>query len=532
MPVFPNEATPIRQRRTLMTALLVAALMASLTFSSWAAISLVATTSEVTLANDVQKITFTKDGDGKFRPTTYVWNGSSWEALFDARRPLIGGDRFNLEPAAYSVLEDSESRKLVQFTGSTSSPANVWDIAVDVRAGSPLIWFQIASHFASSVTLNTPQPTVALWMNQSAVSLALDQGPPSPTGDVWGMGQGFGLPAAALWHQNKQAAIYFDMTPMKWFSSQGVNRFYDVQIKAASDGSQTGLGLRTLRLTGDTLASGEMLVTFYLYSRYETKCRDRFELLEDTLTAFADLAPSDPPVRPANTLDGSAVTWENFTARAISDFMIENVTYANISSVWDDTPANLIESNPSMIVHPDRAVDSVSAAQNAWTFGTVNHHLAPWILFSRIHPTEQRTAFAQAKKDALPRFYDSTAKMICSGTRRPSHVFGAEITWQSLSYYSDMLQAAQALAPGDYNPAITGRFLMGLTGLIQLAHNVGYVFPTYFNPVTHQGLVFQEDNGLGIVREPWSVGSYAYVLASAAQITGDPRTISRKPSTP
>ena len=74
-----------------------------------------------------------------------------------------------------------------------------------------------------------------------------------------------------------------------------------------------------------------------------------------------------------------------------------------------------------------------------------------------------------------------------------------------------------------FNPAVLGRLLMGLEGMIEYAHHVNYVFPTYYNPVTHEPLPYFEHPELGCVREPWTVGSHAYVMMRAAEVTGDQR---------
>lgn len=344
-----------------------------MTSNAHGGLALVATDSLVELSNDVQKISFAKGTDGKFRPMTYVWNGNGWATFFDAQRPLIEGSNFNLEPTSYNVLEDSAQRKLVQFHGSTSSPANVWDFGIDVRAGSPLIWFQIASHFQSNVSLPSPQPTVALWMNQSSAALTLDQGPPSPTGDVYNVPFNFGQPASYLWHQNKEAAILFDMTPMTWFASDGVYRFYDIQIKTILQNGQTGLGMVPRRHSGNTIHSGEMLVTFYLYSRWREGKPSKFEALDAMVQAHAPLYPANSDF-PSNTLDGGDVSWKYFTQRALADFLVKNVTYGDLTASWADPPLGLVDVGSRMIVHPDRAVSTQAQAESAWSFATVNHH--------------------------------------------------------------------------------------------------------------------------------------------------------------
>jgi len=488
--------------------------------TSWSEISLVANDSLVEISNDIQKLSFIKSDDGRFHLFTYVLHGATWEPLFDARRPLIEGANFNLEPTTYVVLEDSSARKLVQFRGISTSPPNVWDIGVEARADSPLFWFQIACHFQSAVTLLNPQPTVALWMNQSSPEVVLNQGPPSPTGDVYQVPFNFGFPAAYLWNQSKEAAVFFDMSPMVWMSPQGVFRFLDVQIRAISEEGQTGLGLYPRRLHGNQIRAGEMLTVFYLYSRWRPEKPDKFDALETLIKTFAPLHPAHSTF-PSNTLEGGEVSWEHFTQKAIRDFQVLNVTYGDLFTIWNDSPLALASAKSRMIVHPSRAASSEQEAREAWTFATTNHHLAPWMLYALLHGDADALEFARLKKDALPRFYDPQSRMLSSGTRLPNHVFPLEISWQSLVYYQEMIQIYRALAVEDFNPAIAGRFLMGLDGLMDYARKVDYVFSTYFDPFTKSPHTFVENPGLGDLREPWSVGSYSYVMMLAYELTGN-----------
>ena len=62
---------------------------------------------------------------------------------------------------------------------------------------------------------------------------------------------------------------------------------------------------------------------------------------------------------------------------------------------------------------------------------------------------------------------------------------------------------------------------MGLEGLIQYAQQVNYVFSVYYDPFSKQPVVFQESPGLGAIREPWSVGSYSYIMLRAYELTGE-----------
>ena len=248
----------------------------------------------------------------------------------------------------------------------------------------------------------------------------------------------------------------------------------------------------------------------------------KFEALDRMIQVCAPLHPATSEF-PRNTLDGGEVSWETFAGRTIQDLMVKGVACSELKKPWKDKPLELIQFRDEMIVHPDWLHQNPKMLPTAWNFSTVNHHLAPWTLYARLRPTRGALEYARIKKDAVPRFYDPSTKMIRSflpplPTEKPM-----EISWQSYVFYQEILQIEETLAAEDFNPAILGRMLMGLEGMIQYAHNVNYVFSTYFNPVTREPLPFYENPGLGAVREPWTVGSHAFVMARSYELTGDSR---------
>ncbi len=485
-------------------------------------VTLFTNATQVELANNSQKISFAMGADGKFHLTTSVWDGTNWRSFFDGGQPLIVGPAFNFQPTAYSILTNLDTQKVVQLTGYSTNPVNSFQIQVGVQSGSPLARFEISSQISSDVTLSTPQPTVGFWMNRSSVQLLMDQGPPSATRGAYAVPFNFGFPAAYLYDQNQEAAIFFDMTPMTWFATDGVWRYFNVQAQVFGNGTQTCLGLYPYGLWGNRLRAGEMLVPFYLYSAWRPQSPVRLSDMLDTMVqVFQPLHPGTS-VFPTNTLDGGGVSWQTFAQRTIADLMVQNATYGDLTNQpYSDTPLPLLSLPSEMYVHPDFIVSNATDAVNKWSFATVNHHLAPSVLYTRLNNDTQVQHFVQLKKDALPRFYNPDYRLITSGTSQPSKVFGLELTWQTLVYYQEMLAVIGSLTKEDFNPGIGGRFLMGLDGLISYAHQVNYVFSVYYNPATKQPAPFSENPGLGTVREPWSVGSYCYVMLGGYEMTGD-----------
>ena len=477
----------------------------------------------VKLANEVQNVSFDKGLDGKFHVTTSVWDGSSWRSFFDGAHPLIEGSKFNLEPTTYAVSTNTATMKSVRFQGSHTNPTYSFDIKVEVESGTHLVKFQIASHFPSAVPLPSPQPIVGLWMNRPSAQLVMHQGGLSATRGAYPISFNFGFPAAYLWDQNQEAAIFFDMTPATWMAANGADRYLDVQIKTLSNGTQTGLGMFPYHLTGNTLRAGDMLVSFYLYSAWRPQSpAKQSDMLDKMLELFQPLHPWTS-VFPTNSLDGGGVSWRMMADRTIADLMVQNVTYGDrTNEPYTDSPLMLVSLPNEMIVHPSFAVSNATEALNAWNCATINNSLAPSVLYTRLHDSPQAQHFVQLKKDALPRFYNSNSRMIASGTQQPAFTFGLELSWQTLVYYQVMLAVMDSLAKEDFNPAIGGRFLMGLEGLMRYAHQVNYVFSVFFNPFTKLPVDWAENPpGLGAIREPWSVGSYSFAMLGGYDLTSD-----------
>ncbi|MEI7634243.1 MAG: hypothetical protein WCK47_08190 [bacterium] len=474
----------------------------------------------VEISNEIQRVAFDRNPNGVWEITTYVRNGSRWDALFDARRPIVEGSCFNLQPSSCEIVENSPSRKAILLKGTRQNPDYPWDARVELEAGSPLIKFAITCRLPSDLKIDNPQPTVALWMNQTTATLTVDQGPVSQTGDAYNVAFCFGFPAAYLWDNNREAVVFFNMTPMTWFSPWGVHRFINIQIKSQTRNGQTGLGMHPRKLSGNKITSGPMIIEYYLYSARREGKPAKFEALDMMIRVCAPLHPANAEF-PKDTLEGGEVTWERFAGRTIHDLMLKNVTCAVVKKPWKDEPLELVKHRDEMIAHPDLMKSDPAVLPSAWNFSTVNHHLAPWMLYARLHPTTGTLEFARIKKDAVPRFYDPPSRMIRSFLPQSPPVNPMEISWQSLVFYQEMLQINETLADEDFNPAVAGRMLMANEGLIGYARNVGYVFSTYFNPLSRQPLPYYENPGLGAVREPWTVGSYSFVMARSYGMSGN-----------
>ena len=342
----------------------------------------VAEAGRVELATERQKLVFARTG-GVFVLSTFVRDGQDWRPMFNAGRPLLEGPLFNLQPTRYAVLTDTPGRKTVEFSGNHRQPDYGWALRVEMTAGSSLFRFVITCRLPASLTLKSPQPVVALWMQQSNAAFHLDQGPDSIYGSG-GIPHGFGFPAAYLWDDGREAAVFFNLTPMRWMQRDGVARFHDVRIMTRSDSGQTGLGMHFKKLSGRRVPSGEMLIEFYLHQDVRPHKPAGLEALDTMVRTFAPLHPSES-VLPRNQLTGELARWEQFARQALRALMAAPNLMAELPAPWHDEPLELVPRQETMIVHPARAMMAAAGAQLKWDFSTVNNHLTPWLLLARLY---------------------------------------------------------------------------------------------------------------------------------------------------
>ncbi|MCX7018225.1 MAG: LamG domain-containing protein [Candidatus Sumerlaeota bacterium] len=442
-----------------------------------------------------------------YNMTTQVKTPAGWKVLFDAPHSLVEGSSFNLMPSTYTVVENSVSRKALRFSGTQSSASYNWDNLVEVASGSPLVHFTNTAHLASSLNISEPQPTVAFWMNGSP-SVYVDQGPMN----IYG-GRTIGFPAAYLWKGGMEAAVFFDMTPVRWVSQSGVARFYNFRVQNIPTSGQWGLGLYTYALAGHTIPSGDMVISYYLFGQNRPLQPSMLDGLDTMVNSFAPVHPASAPL-PVTRIAPYQTTWALYAQNAIENLMIPTRLYWDVSCFWRDDPLRLVPQVTSLRVHPDRPDGA------GWDFSTVNNHLSPWVLYTRLNIDADKTAFIRKVKDGLPLFYDPIANMIRYGTRQPIHLGDYEMSWQNFFFHLETERVFEALSPVDFNPAIAGRFLMSMQGLKQCGKNSGYIFGQWFDPYTKTPAIQQDVPSLGDVREPWQTGSYAYSMMKAHEITG------------
>jgi hypothetical protein len=496
----------------------IALMLASSAFAEALSPTLKFSLDSVELGVGRQRVAFSRKGpEAPFAITTSIRKDDQWETMFDAGRPLLRGASFDLAPTEYEVLADTRARKEVLLRGRQTTHSYDYEIRVEASAGNPLIKLEIICRLPNGLKLSGLEPVAALWMSKPEVEMAVDQGPDSIYGSL-GIPHGFGFPAAYVWDEGKESAVFFEMSPMTWFSPGGVHRFHDIRIMTQPADGNTGLGMHLKKVSGSRIPAGEMVTVFHLHGAPRAAKPARLEAVGRMIEIFAPLHPGTSKF-PKNYLHNREVSWEDFTRRAIEDLMRTNVTYREIEALWNDAPLGLVGPHNKLLVHSGSSRDEGSSF--GWDFSTVNNHLSPWILYTRLNPDDRMRAFALNKRDGLPRFYDPNAGIIRHGTREPAHVGDMEMSWQNFFFHFEMLRVYDALAPEDFNPAVAGRLLMSADGLIELARNVDYVFPQWWNPYLKEPADQKDVPQLGKVREPWQVGAYAYIMMRAFEITGD-----------
>lgn len=678
--------------------------------------TLTATSSLVEIATPNQKVTFTKDLSGRFQLTTSVNSNGTWQPMFDAQRPVVQGTDFDLVPSSYSIIENSDSRVAVQFSGTHPTRGYNWTMLVEAKAGNDLIHFNVTANLTSALPLTGLEPQPALWMSATSVPMALGQGPGNIYHGAASAQWGNSFPAAYLWSGGKEAAVLFDMTPTTWMSASNLRRFWDVRANAFSSGSGTALGLQVVSRTGNSIPAGSMTYDFYLYSNARATQPTKMQAIDTMVRKFAPVHPTTANWG-VNSINPSGTDWTTFAQGLSSNLMLQGIVTddwnfaggtvgslsfedhplpadgtsplsnygwtqltgygAAVPSAWHpasivndftsvnplaapasgsyvgfiqepgggaETPLGTIKANTAYTVtvaigrrfaegegdwsiqlwaggadggstflnqtfsdqsgvnHPangawannsvtwnssanaslvgknlfvritnysgsrpgtiffdnvrvsgalgpalsqpwtdaplftentvstmrvssDYAVGTGSSNHSNvlgfWDFSTSNNYLAPWVAYDRLNPDPTRHAFIDLKADDLPLFYDPNAGIIRWGTRYPMHIGDFDMSWQNFTFDLETVATYRMLAPGDFNPAIAGKFLMSLQGLKTFAHNVNYNFPQWFNPYQKVGVVQQDVPSLGVVYEPWQAGTYAWLMLQGYKITGD-----------
>jgi hypothetical protein len=485
------------------------------------------------VANARQRVEFSRAPDGLLRLSTFVLRGNEWTPLFDGQAPVVQGQDFDLQPGEVRLLESSSRRAVLEASGEQPQWGFPWELQVEANDETDLIRFSLVCHIVTPLTLAGLEPQFALWMTRPTVALAVNQGPGSICSGSADAQWGNSFPAAYLWDQGVEAAIFLDMTPMTWMSHRNLFRFHDCRAQVFAEGGRTALGLRVVKRNFHEVLPGDLRFEAYLHAQPCPERPTRREALRRLVDVFAPLHPRQAaPFRLGP--EGKAPSWEDFAEGVASDLRLRGVVWDDIPLLadgqWRDEPMFPEDTVDTLRVSTDYAVGSACDSRwsrtdvsSAWDFSTCNNYLAPLAAHERLHPDAALRSFIVAKAQSLPLFYDPNAGLIRHGTRHPEHIGDKEMAWQNLMFALETAKTARTLAPENCSPRLTGRFLMGVDGLIGLAHHVDYLFPQWFDPYTKSAAPQADVPELGIVFEPWQAGTYAQVMCEAHAVTGDER---------
>jgi|GEM_PF-1929663 len=481
---------------------------------------------QLELINGGQKLLFALNGSGGYELTTYVTanNGGSWNVMFDGKKPVLSGPEFDLTPTAYEVLTDTADRIEIKFTGAHANPAYDWSMVVSADKTLPFFKFTIACQLTDDMTITTNEPIIGLWMNKPVEQIAvkIDQGPDSIYG---GNNVGLGLPAAYMWDNGKEAVFFLNLTPMEWMNQHNLNGLANAHVQTFGDSSQTGFGMNVLGRTGNTIQAGNMVSEFYLYSAAQPAQRSGMDSIDAMIRTLAPLHPSTAAF--PTTRDGSPVTWEHFAEQSVAE-LYKPTSYYRI-------PLNL--QDPLIPAAGRETMDFLAGKARAnipdnggFDNSTTNNWLSSMIGYERLNPSEDYKPFLRNKIAALPFFYDPEADMIRWGIRM-SGPYGngtvgpligdVEMSWQNLFYNVEALRTFNMMRPEDFHPALIANLLTGTNSLEQLVRNSDYLLPQFYDPYDKAGAIQYDVPSLGKIKEPWQIGTYAYVMMEAYDATGD-----------
>lgn len=458
--------------------------------------------------------------------TTLIRVHDAWQPMFDVPSPLLSGDQFDLWPDEFSIIEETSSSIVIRLHGRQRSQGYDWHALVELREGSPLIHVTVVCKLALHLVLADAQPSAMFWTSDgSAPTVILNQGPGNIYSGPDENGWGNAFPAAYLWCNGKETALFAQMSQLQWMTASRFNRAY--RVECLERAGQRGLGLHARQVTRNPIPPGEhVMAEYFLYAAARGERPTRLEALDRMIDVFVECHPADSDL-PVNH-DGGPTTWEHFAKGMIRNLLVKDQgsnpgacwDHVTVSPPWND---GLTDPVDRLRISPDYATCSGSwaslyrrRATDLWDFSTCFNYVAPWVGIERLEPNGTWRAALDESVRSMPTFYDHEARMIVRSRNHPPF----DMPWQLFTFHYEMLKVHDMTAPERFDPAIAGQVLLSIPALIKLAHNEEYVFSQWVEPYRKQGVVNQDIPSIGRVREPWQIGSYAWIMTRAYEMTG------------
>ena len=505
------------------------------------------------IGNDLQMISVMKINEG-LAVITNIWQNGQWIPFFDAGLSLIQGEHFNAFPENTSILTDTESVKTLKLSGQKTNLYS-FDIFITVQSDSPLISVRIINHLLSNLFVADYEPVSMLWMSRipNDIVTVYQETPNYQTlGDTMYWNSAF--PYAYIWANGLESAVFFDMSAMDWFSfNDGVNRFKSTQVRSSTRNDQLGAGmdLRRPMGLGTMIASGDMIVDFYLYGCDRSIKPTKLEALDTAVNIFGLCFPAVSSLIAHDYVADDAPTYRYYTQKIAEQLMLEDITYRitpynrlrnsiidAVPGVWKDGPLFEETEIIDMLRRPDYAVGNLNGHNERYPddiygdWNCVNNTLVPWIAFERLFPNAIQNKMIDLGVKALKVYYDPIAKLVrsfeCSEDFQNA---GVEFDFQNFFFSINTLKAAQLQNPDNYDPALAGKYLMGLEGLIELAHNVSYMFPQLFSAREKIAAISLDEAFLGKPYDVWTGAVYAYNMCMAYDWINDIRYLNEAVNT-
>ena len=383
----------------------------------------------VELTNRSQKLVLADTGSG-YQLSTFVLVGNTWEPMFDAGTPLIQGSAFDQYPTEYRVLSDSADKIQVELTGHHPTEGYDFTMTIEATADSPLFHFTIVNHLEAPLGVSGRQPTVMLWMDEpTGETVSVYQESPNyhSLGDSVYWNSCF--PAAYVWADGKESAVFFNMEPMDWFSFQnGVNRFKSVQVRCSQRDGLLGIGMDLRKEMGSstTIAAGDMVVDFYLYGAARRQAPSKLDALGVVVDEFGRCVPSEPVKEAVNFVNPENTSYQSLAENIAQQLMIENVTYRMMPfhtnktdltpGVWTDAPLFPEDTITEVVHRPDYATYGAYTPDRDRTeddiygdWNCCNNALIPWIAYERLNPDETQHTFIDTAVESLKVYYQDTS---------------------------------------------------------------------------------------------------------------------------
>lgn len=481
-----------------------------------------------------QKIRFSKNSSGQCVLTTYVKKGGQWTEFFDSGLPIVQGRSFNNFPTSCEVDENSAGRKALLLTGHNASKGYSFRIVAEASPDSPLIHFTITYSLNNALVMSGAEPKIMLWRNGvDANRLTLNQEVPNYQTLDDSVYWKSGFPATYFYTDGMESAVYFDMTPMTWYSMKGgVRRFAVSQARTVASGGMTGSGMDLRGSTdGAVIKGGDMVIDFYLYGSGASK-PTKLDALGTMVDVFGHTLPSSAPWH-KNYVDSSRTTYADYVAEITRGLMAEGITYRyqpvkarnGGRAIWTDGPLFTERTVSTILQRPGYALKDTSGASSIYgDWNCNNNTLIPWLIFERLNPSAAQRAFVNKGLEGMLTYYDYKTKLIRSFEEQPGYTGnGLEFTFQNFFMQQGTLWASSIQRSEDFDPALGGKFLQSIEGLMALADNCDYVFPQLFYASTLSPAPSIDEPHLGTTYDVWTGAIYSYNMCLAYDLTGDAR---------